>query len=313
MDPNEQPAYDAAVSFLADDEALAVRLADRLRRRWKVFVFSERQKELAGTDGVETFSAVFKERCRMGGVLHRENWGETRWTRVEASAIKDHGLNKGWDTLFVVKLDDSTLPIWIPDTKIWSALDEYGLDGAAAAIDARLEGLGAKPHVETPVERARRLKAEAEREADAQAFLESERGVEAAQQEMIKLADHLEERVRDVRAEGLNLSLHRDPNDRYVFWVNGARVSMSMGWHCSYSNTTRHSSLLIRERDGPYGLGWPAALCPVVSEIRVSITVDATGAPAWQEEDHPDRYYSSRQLGDRYLNRLLDREHESEL
>lgn len=312
MDPNEQPTYDAAVSFLAADEALAVRLADRLRSRWKVFVFPERQKELAGTDGMETFSAVFKERCRMCVVLHRENWGETRWTRVEADAIKEHGLNKGWNTLFVVKLDDSALPLWIPDTKIWSALDEYGLDGAAAAIDARLEGLGAQPHIETPVDRARRLKAEAERKAEAKAFLESEKGVKAAQQEMIKLAAHLEERVRAVREEGLTLSLHKDPNDRYVFWVNGANASVTMGWW-SYPNTTQDSSLLITERDGPYHRGLPAALCPVVSKIRVGFTVDPTGAPAWQEEDHPDRYYSSEQLGDRYLNRLLDREHESDL
>lgn len=217
MNPNEQLVYDAAVSFLAADEALAVRMADRLRRRWKVFVFSERQKELAGTDGVETFSAVFKERCRMCVVLHREGWGETRWTRVEASAIKEHGLNKGWDTLFVVKLDDSALPPWVPDTKIWSALDEYGLDGAAAAIDARLEGLGAKSHAETPVERARRLKAEAERRGEAKEFLESEKGVEAAQQEVIQFAAHLEERVRGVCEEGLDLWWHKDPNDRYVF------------------------------------------------------------------------------------------------
>jgi hypothetical protein len=213
MNP-KPPAYDAAVSFLAADEALAMRLADRLRSRWKVFVFSERQKELAGTDGVETFSAVFKEGCRMCVVLYRENWGETKWTRVEASAIREHALNGGWEILFVMKLDDSALPPWIPETKLWSALDEYGLEGAAAAIDARLEGLGAEPHVKTPVERARRLRAEAQRKADAKAFLNSEEGVAAAQREMIKLADHLEERIGGICAEGLNLSLGREQHER---------------------------------------------------------------------------------------------------
>ena len=230
MNTSKQPAYDAALSFLADDEAVAIKLANRLGSRWKVFVYSERQKELAGTDGVEVFSAVFKEDCRMCVVLYREDWGNTRWTGIEATAIREHALKEGWDTLFVLKLDDSTtMPPWIPETKIWSALDEFGLDGAAAAIDARLEGLGAKPTVETPVERARRLRADAQRKAHAKAFLDSEQGVAAARKEVIRLATHLEEHIRDIGAEGLSFGFIRDPNDPHVFWINGTCASVSMG------------------------------------------------------------------------------------
>ena len=45
--------YDVAISFLAQDEPLAVQLADALRDRMTVFVYSEQQKELVGKDGLE--------------------------------------------------------------------------------------------------------------------------------------------------------------------------------------------------------------------------------------------------------------------
>ena len=55
---NSEFEYDVAFSFLADDEPLVVQIADQLRERYQVFLYSERQKELAGKDGVEQFSEI---------------------------------------------------------------------------------------------------------------------------------------------------------------------------------------------------------------------------------------------------------------
>ena len=50
-DPSAGFKYDVAFSFLTRDEGLALQLNDLLQDRIKTFVYSERQKELAGTDG----------------------------------------------------------------------------------------------------------------------------------------------------------------------------------------------------------------------------------------------------------------------
>jgi hypothetical protein len=43
--------YDVAISFLAQDEPLALQLRQQLSSNVTVFIYSEHQKELVGKDG----------------------------------------------------------------------------------------------------------------------------------------------------------------------------------------------------------------------------------------------------------------------
>ena len=45
--------YDVAISFLGEDLTLAEELANLLRERMSVFLFTERQGDVAGSDGVD--------------------------------------------------------------------------------------------------------------------------------------------------------------------------------------------------------------------------------------------------------------------
>ena len=81
--------YDVAFSFLAMDEQLAVQINDLLSDRFATFLYSERQREVAGTDGAETFTRVFQDEARVVVVLYRSGWGESPWTRIEATAIRN--------------------------------------------------------------------------------------------------------------------------------------------------------------------------------------------------------------------------------
>lgn len=57
----EEFLYDLAISFIAKDEALATQLADQFEGRLRVFLYSRKQKQLAGTDGEKTFNDVFRK------------------------------------------------------------------------------------------------------------------------------------------------------------------------------------------------------------------------------------------------------------
>src|SRR5437870_578606 len=102
--PGRQYEYDVAFSFLKDDEPTAAYLADLLAERYKSFVYSKKQEEVVGTDGQETFNAVFGERARAVVVLYRDGWGATPWTRIEQTAIQNRAMREGWDFLLFVKL-----------------------------------------------------------------------------------------------------------------------------------------------------------------------------------------------------------------
>jgi hypothetical protein len=135
--------YDVAISFLGDDLNLAEELAKLLRDRMSVFLFSERQGEIAGSDGLDTLSLVFGSEARLVVILYRATWGSTPWTRVEETAIKNRGLQHGWDFILLIPLDQHPeLPPWLPKPQIWLSYAQYGLVAAVPVLERKLEELG---------------------------------------------------------------------------------------------------------------------------------------------------------------------------
>jgi hypothetical protein len=117
----EQYDYDVAFSFLAGDESVATQLNDLLQDRLKTFLYSKRQGEIAGTDGEKSFNLVFGEKSRLVVVLYRAGWGETPWTRIEETAIR----NRGYDRMG--SLFSFRLTIQLPCRSGYLELS-YGLD-----------------------------------------------------------------------------------------------------------------------------------------------------------------------------------------
>ena len=65
----------------------------------RVFEFTSRQADVAGTDGLVTFKNTFRNISRLVVVLYRNGWGDTPWTRVESEAITGRFLAQGPDFL----------------------------------------------------------------------------------------------------------------------------------------------------------------------------------------------------------------------
>jgi len=134
-----QSKYDVALSFLAQDEALAAALTDELSKRFSVFFFPRKQDDLAGTDGTESMRTPFLEDCRLMVVLYRAKWGHTRWTAIEETAIHDACFNGDLKRLFFIALDDqSPFPKWLPEYHVRFNWELFGLSGAVGAITARV-------------------------------------------------------------------------------------------------------------------------------------------------------------------------------
>lgn len=159
--------YDVAISFSAKDEGLATELNDMLHDRLSTFLYSERQREIAGTDGEDSFSKAFGEESRTVVILYREEWGQTPWTRIEETAIRNRAHNEGYDFALFVPLDARpSVPRWVPKNRLWIGLERWGSKGAAAVIEARAQELGAAPRTETLEDRAARQARQATFESD---------------------------------------------------------------------------------------------------------------------------------------------------
>jgi len=310
--PEAAYEYEVAFSFLADDEPLAMSIADRLRDRMRVFLFSERQRELAGKDGLEEFSAVFGQKARVVSVLYRQGWGTTRWTRVEESAIKDRAFDRGWDFLIVVSLDGSRAPVWLPRTKLWLGFDRYGVGGAASVIDARVQEAGGQVHEENAIERAERLARIEKNRAEREAYLASPAGVQGAQAEVAKVFEHLQTQVDALGKLDTPFKIRLINTHHDTFFISSTQVSLSFGWSCQYSNTLRGSGLCVAEYSAPYSPPELRRDPEISGRVTFRFALDSTGRRVWLPEGDPDHTFTSQGLVDHYLKRLLDRTTETQ-
>jgi len=89
------------------------------------YLFTQRQEQLAGTDGLESFRQAFFSQSRLVVVLYHDGWGKTRWTAVEELAIKERMFNGGWKPLLFVMLDKrSTYPACCCQMKMWHGFSQ---------------------------------------------------------------------------------------------------------------------------------------------------------------------------------------------
>lgn len=141
---NSKPfEYDIVFSCLALDDGLARRLDDLLRDHFKTVVCSD-----IGLEGMAPGTArsdVISRQARCVVVLHRDGWGRTSPTRAEEIAIRNRAQDEGYDFALFISLDAKpAAPKWLPRYRLWNGLDRWGVGGAAAVIEARVQELGAE-------------------------------------------------------------------------------------------------------------------------------------------------------------------------
>lgn len=276
--------YDIAFSFLAEDEQLALQFADTVRDRFRVFIYSEQQLELGGKDGVVAFSKVFAAEARVVVVLHRQRWGQTKWTRVEEEAIRGRAFQDGWDFALFIPLDEKPdLPAWFPKTRLYLGLKRWGLEGACGVIEQRVMESGGVPATQTIEDVAAKKQREQQRE-EARANFRGQPGVDWGRSQ----CEGLKGVVEDItsRIAGMRLAIDvRDPGRVVVRSPTGPRLLVM--WQQSYSNTLDGAHLLIRLWDRPPDPMSEAVhgKAQLLAERRYVPDLGLDGRPSWMDEE----------------------------
>jgi hypothetical protein len=313
---NKDYKFDIALSFLQQDEQVALDLHERLSPNFDVFVYSKKQEDLAGTDGTESFRKVFREDSRLVIVLYRDGWGKTPWTRIEEGAISDRFLKEGWDWLLFIMVDSkSTPPPWLPETRIRLSLPDYGIEQAIGAIKARAQELGSRFHREDAVERGKRLERQVAVRAERKRLLGSTEGVEAAQKEVREIRAAIAQLADEIKKSSSDLKLLVGSSPDSTVLTN-KRVSVVIYFCLTYGNTLENSFLVIKEINGRVFLPQERGHYMVPTEPK-ELTMhkfdpDITPGKTWcwRSQSDPERYYTSGDMADYcikiFLN-LIDR------
>ncbi|MGB9122699.1 MAG: hypothetical protein WCE73_18930 [Candidatus Angelobacter sp.] len=312
--PIEDPKYDVAISFLSQDELIAAAIYQKLNEGLQVFFFPQNQKNLAGTDGMESMRKPFFDDSRVTVVLFRDPWGKTPWTRVEETAIKEACLAYGWQRLFFIVLDrESALPIWLPQTHVRFNYSDFGLEQAVGAIKARVQENGGQPQPITPMKRAEMFKEE-ERFRHDKSRMNSDEGIEKVLDNVRLLFQEIEKHCADINTQNsLHIKCGSDFRERsrpQTCVMTDGRVSMVVAWYQEFSNALDNSALVISEYKGQLIIPGEVNRIYInqprrLSETKYSPDLSRAREYGWSQVNKTE-FFSSAALADRCLIRFID-------
>lgn len=308
--------YEVAFSFLAEDEGIAAQINDLIQDRVKTFLYSKKQEELAGTDGEETFNRVFGSEARIVFVLYRDGWGQTAWTRIEETAIRNRAFEEGYDFVIFAPVGDKVeLPKWLPKNKIWVGLDRWGIEGAASIIEARIQEAGGKPRKETLEEHAARISRSIAVEKQKRAFLGSEGGVKSANSTFAELVKILTEIADKLSKNENEIQLDVETSAKKIsIYCNGYTILVH--WSLAFSNSLSSSALYVSLFEGVLSVsGRSFSFEKPVRLWDKEFSFDQTNAghPAWLEVGGAKKVHTNDQLAKHVITTLLGKVHEEEM
>jgi hypothetical protein len=296
--------YDLGISFLHRDEPFALELESKLSETLNVFVYSKRQEELAGTDGLESFRKAFLSDSKLVIVLYRDRWGQTPWTRVEETAIKDRFLQEGWDWLLFVVLDDgSTPPVWLPRTHIRLNYAQYG-EALIGAIKLRAQELGVQVKTESVLERAKRLERDSQARMERTRLLQAE-GSKAVTQEYDLVCKTMDQKLNELQQHLSSINLEKDPG--YGYRIRSSHVSLAFAFIPTHA--ANESKIVLRQFRGRLrfaqpgrGPVWNSLRDPeLIEEVEFHFDYQSAFGWCWYDRER-QRFLPSSDLADEILS-----------
>jgi hypothetical protein len=294
-------------SFLKQDEAIAYYLNDHIQDRLSTFIYSKKQEELGGTDGEKKFNKVFYEECRVVVVLYRDSWGESPWTRIEETAIKNRAFDKGWDFLLFVNLDpSSTLPTWIPRTYIWLDYQRFKTEGAIAVIEQKVKETGGITRQETIADTAERLKRLRTAEKEREAFLRSQDAVREANYELQKIVEKLKEIKLIIEDPSTHLNLATSERPRppmYEFGHSGYYLCFNNSSGFDYGIESGVLKVTLYEKSGHEHFDYKEQ---VHKQSNYGFDRDLIGNNGWSDHKTGKDFLTTDELIDKWVKQFIN-------
>lgn len=294
--------YDVAISFVDRDRDVAVRIADALRDRFKVFVYCERQVDVGGKDGALEYSKVFGEQSRVVVVLHRSEWGETNWTRLEQDAIRSRAFDHGWDfTIFVPIEEKPCLPPWFPKLRLYVGYHRWGLDGVCGVVESRVVELGGAAAPASLEDVAAKKMRELEFEAKRAAFRQAS-GIQWAGQEARQLLGLAGNRIKALPGFQLQVSAR---GDNAVLVASRRGICLHLAWHFRYINSLDGASLsaVVNDAHPESNQARFEGVRRIGDSLRVVPDLGLDEQPTWV--DLSGRIWTLKEVVDEGLKRLI--------
>lgn len=245
MNPEEYK-YDVAFSFSQQDEQLAYTLYSLLKDRLSCFIYSEEQKKLAGGDGEQLFNSVFSKESRIVVILLRQEYGITKWTRIEETAIHNRGFDEGYDFVILIPTEKQIPPPkWLPKTRLWVGLERWGIESAAGVIEARVQEFGGIVKVETIADIAARSENTINEKRKREELLNSSESILLANIEIKNLKSIFKIQEEEIKAKTENWNIRYRENRHNGVDILSYGYMLYFHFYQQRAYATKDASLLV--------------------------------------------------------------------
>lgn len=303
----ENYKYEVAFSFLKEDESIASEINDMLQDRMQTFLYSKEQENLAGRDGEESFNEIFLKDSRIVVVLYRKGWGETSWTRIEQTAIKNRAYDKGYDFTLFIPLDNPPLiPDWLPKTQLWYGLDRFGVDGAVSVIESKIQQQGGNSKIESIEEQAARQSREIKDKERRESFINSIEGVQSARQEIQNMYKHLQEKCTSITKQNHFILECEYKNEFCSIYSNG------FTFYFGLTGYSTQKSLFVKLFKGRVRLNGSGVNLNKIRGYIFEFAINNADEKGWKDQESK-KFYTTFQLAEHKLRELLDTIHQTEI
>ncbi|MDN3494229.1 TIR domain-containing protein [Winogradskyella bathintestinalis] len=296
--------YDIAFSFLHQDEELALTLYDLLKERQKCFIYTESQKKLAGTDGEETFNRVFSIESRIVVILFRNEWGTSKWTRIEETAIRNRGFEEGYDFTILIPLENNVEPPkWLPKNRLWIGLKRWGIESAASVIEARAQEMGSSIKSSNLADKISIFENDVLKEEKTKRLLESQEGRTLAStefQEIISVFRKLTDEILS-KTENWNLIVRENSQSGIDILSYGYQLSIQF-----YPNqfTPYLFIALFKGYFNANGQADPFNPVQKISDKRYNVNINKFDQKGWSNREGKQNFQTSYKLSEYWIDEL---------
>lgn len=314
-------AYDVALSFAGEDRPYVAQVASALSAAGvDVFYDEYEAATLWGKDLYVHLRDVYQNQARFTVIFVSEHYAKKVWTNHERESAQARAIQERTEYILPARFDDSEIPGLLHTT----GYVDLRSTGPQELADLILAKLGRRPgswevtpatplpgetvpREESLRERAARLSAQHHVRQSREQFLSSVSAVKLAKEEVTEMVEYIQAEVAALKEADPELDIGHRIGNEGVLLVRSPRASFTMHWGQTFSNSLRESRLFTREFDGPHSLDAFGPRRKSIRETHVHFDVDDELRARWRDENSPNIAYTTHQLADRYLSRVVER------
>lgn len=199
------------------------------------------------------------------------------------------------------------MPLWLPKTRLYVGLQRWGVQAAAAVVEARAAERGANPREETVAERADRFARAADLKEKQKQFQKSESGVRAALQAYEDFSLAIENHANAIGEAGVKIKVQRSQEYRVLQGLYPCNAICDFRpW---YANVLDDAYLNVGVYKGfPSLPGFYGSLrgAQKLKSLRYAYQLVRSNYHAWVGIDEKEREFTPEQLAEHVLRAYMD-------